>query len=572
MSLRRFLKEGGSRLSSQALLSRPPKPPLTVQAAASPQLREAFGREDIDYFISKLNQKDPDELPSRYAMLKQMTGDFLGHEAMDSCIVRREWNPFWQPMLCLGFWQVSSHYEETDWKRKHKWGAHVADEFVPVYEDVEVGPDKKVHTASTANIFLHTKCKKRIPMHVSASLRGDMFSDPNISVEVHRDHKEIAEAFLQDVDTWIRDANIYKDKLLTFTGGRGGRLSFLQVPPCQWSDVILPPKIIKQIRRATVDMLKRRDTFYDVGLGVRRSILLDGPPGVGKTQTNRALSNEVYATAETQATIIWVSTKSIESAKDVKGLYSAARTCAPTLLLLEDVDLIGASRGYSRDNYLLGELLTQMDGAEDNRGLITVATTNDLAKIDYALTKRPGRFDRVMPIPLPSVEAREVMLKRFATARKAQFAKDCREADESTGMTKWMQILEATEGMTGAYLQELVNTAVIEAVNNDQVKNGQPILKASDLLEALDLINESFNASPRDLQTNKLLKTKGPYATDTESVDAGLEEVPYDEPVCGSFKVLTASWGGMSRAEKVAAVGARLRQAEFATPADGGLT
>ncbi|NIT77322.1 MAG: AAA family ATPase [Anaerolineae bacterium] len=517
MSLKRFLKEGGSRLSSQALLAKPPKPPLTVEAAAGPQLREAFGREEIDYFISKLNQKDPNELPSRWAMLKQMTADFLGHEAMDSCIVRREWTPFWQPMLCLGFWQVSSHYE-----------------------DVEVGPDKKVHTASTANIYLHTKCKKRIPMHVSANLRGDMFSDPSISVEIHRDHKEVAEAFLQDVDTWIRDANIYKDKLLTFTGGRGGRLSFLQVPPCSWDDVILPGKIIKQIRRATVDMLKRRDTFYDVGLGVRRSILLDGPPGVGKTQTNRALSNEVYATAETQATIIWVSTKSIESAKDVKGLYSAARTCAPTLLLLEDVDLIGASRGYSRDNYLLGELLTQMDGAEDNRGLITVATTNDLAKIDYALTKRPGRFDRVMPIPLPSAEAREVMLKRFATARKASFAKDCREADESTGMTKWAQILEATEGMTGAYLQELVNTAVIEAVNNDQVKNGRPILKAGDLLEALELINESFNASPRDLQTNKLLKTDGPYGTDSELV------------------------------EKAAEVRQRLAQAMFATPADGG--
>jgi SpoVK/Ycf46/Vps4 family AAA+-type ATPase len=538
MSLRRFLKEGGSRLSTQALLARPPEPPLTIRSAsANPQLRQAFGREEIDYFISKLNEKDENALPSRYAMMKQMVGDFLGHDAMDSCIVRREWSAFWQPMLCLGFWQVSSHYEETDWKRKHKWGAHLADEFVPVFEDVEVGPEKKVHTASTANIFLHTKKKERIPMHVSASLRGDMFSDPSISVEIHRDHKDVAEAFLQDVDQWIRDANIYKDKLLTFTGGRGGRLSFLTVPPCSWDDVILPEKIIKQIRRATVDMLKRRDTFYDVGLGVRRSILLDGPPGVGKTQTNRALSHEVYASADTQATIIWVSTKSIESAKDVKGLYQAARTCAPTLLLLEDVDLIGASRGYSRDNYLLGELLTQMDGAEDNRGLITVATTNDLAKIDYALTKRPGRFDRVMPIPLPSVKAREVMLKRFATARKAIFARDCREGDESTGMTKWAQIVQATEGMTGAYLQELINTAVIEAINNDQVKDGKPVLRAADLLEALELINESFNASPRDLKTNKLRR-------EPEGFYDG-EEV-----------------------QKAAAVQERLRQAMFATPAD----
>lgn len=564
MSLRRFLKEGGSRLSSQALLSEPSKPTLTVQAATGPQIRQAFGREEIDYFISKLNQKDPNELPDRYNMLKQMTADFLGHDAMDSCVVRREWTPFWQPMLCLGFWTVAKHYDETDWKRKHKWGPYVADEFVPVYEDVEVGPDKKVHTASTANIFLHTKCDKRIPMHVSASLRGSMFGDPNISVEIHRDHKDIGEKFLQDVDTWIRDANIYTNKLLTFTGGRGGRLSFMEVPPCSWKDVILPPKIIKQVRRATVDMLQRRATFFDLGQGVRRSILLDGAPGVGKTQVNRALSNEVYASPETEATIIWVSTKSIESAKDVKSLYTAARTCAPTLLLLEDVDLIGASRGHTHDNYLLGELLTQMDGAEDNRGLITVATTNDLAKIDYALTKRPGRFDRVMKVPLPSAEARDVMIRRFAEARQAVFAKDLRSADDSTGMTKWAQIIEATEGMTGAYLQELINTAVIEAVVNDQVRDGKPVLRAADLLEALDLINESFNASPRDLQTNKLLKTMGPYGTDSEIAQGSSlrdrllrrrqrnpEDI--DDPVCE---------------EKTAAVRERIRQAMYATPAD----
>jgi len=920
MSLRRFIIEGGSRLSTQRLLANPERPPLTVEAASSPQLREAFGREEIDYFVSKLTEKDRNALPPRWKMMKEMTADFLGHDEMDACIVRREWTPFWQPMLCLGFWQVSSHYEETDWKRQHKWGAHVADEFVPVYEDVEIGPDNKVHTASTANVFLHTKGDQRIPMHVTANLRGDMFSDPSISVEVHRDHKTIAEAFLRDVDTWVRDANIYKDKLLTFTGGRGGRLSFLQVPPCSWDDVILPGKIIKQIRRATVDMLKRRDKFYDVGLGVRRSILLDGPPGVGKaqpldaqvltpegyvqmgsikkgtnictpdgavrrvtdvfpqgeldiyrviftdgtsteccldhlwytrtkldrgakregsvrtlaeiketlrygehrnhkiplvqpqidfnshkqlpidpyllglflgdgglssekiaffhsadselveavntrlaefgcvlrqkkdslydyyvrkeeivgqpkanrfldafrglelmerraedkhvpaqflwttvtnriallqglmdtdggvqegkqnvefssvsknladgvkflieslggyasegekettyvykgerrqgqtayrvwgrlpeginpfrlrrkaemyeaagektvfrgrfidsvefvgrkpaqcikidhpdelyitnnfivthnTQTNRALSNEVYANAETQATIIWVSTKSIESAKDVKGLYTAARVCAPTLLLLEDVDLIGASRGYRHDNYLLGELLTQMDGAEDNRGLITVATTNDLAKIDYALTKRPGRFDRVMRVPLPSAEARGVMLKRFADARKAVFAKDIRAADPNDpGMTKWTQILEATEGMTGAYLQELINTAVIEAINNDQMKGGKPVLRAADLLEALDLINESFNASPRDLHTNKLKSKEGP-------AQHLLEEELDDEtvPSEASFKLLSAGWVDLTRSQKVAAVGRRLRAAMLYTPAD----
>lgn len=544
MSLRAFLIEGGSRLSTQARLSgrrnTPPDPPSTGTLRAA-----GFDKDSIDYFVNKLKEKD-EELPSARAMMREMVADFLGHGSLDSCIVRREWSHFWQPMLCMGFWQVQGHYDDIDWKRTHKWGEYLAGDFVPVYEDIEVGPDKKTHTKTTANLFLHTKCGKKVPMHVVANLQGNMWEAPNVAVECHRDHRKLAESFLAEIDSWVREANIYKDKLLTYQGGRGdGRLAFLSVPPCSWEDVILPPKLIKQIRRATVDMLKRRDTFYDVGLGVRRSVLLDGPPGVGKTQTNRALSNEVYASTETQATIIWVSAKAIESAQNIKGLYKAARICAPTLLLMEDVDLIGASRGSTRhDNYLLGELLTQMDGAEDNRGLITVATTNDLSAIDYALTKRPGRFDRVMKVPLPSVEARESMLKRFAASRKARFAKDVRDADEETGLTKWAQILEATEGMTGAYLQEIINTAVIEAINNDQVKNGKPILKASDILEAFDLVCESFNTSPRRLMDNSM-------PTDVQRRDF------YDEKSTESAEFL----------EKAAAVRQRLVSALYATPA-----
>jgi SpoVK/Ycf46/Vps4 family AAA+-type ATPase len=131
--------------------------------------------------------------------------------------------------------------------------------------------------------------------------------------------------------------------------------------------------------------------------------------------------------------------------------------------------------------------------------LITVATTNDLSQIDYALTNRPGRFDRKLVIPLPGKTARALMLKRFIEARKARVSKSVTKAVAKfvTGkemQSNWDLLLDNTEGYTGAYLMEVVNTAVIEAVNQNSLTNKKkPLLKSSHLLEAMRVVEENFN-------------------------------------------------------------------------------
>jgi len=460
-----------------------------IPASRSEMRQAGFDRENIDYLISKI--KEQEGPPPKWQMMEAIIGDFLGVDNIDMCVVKREWPKFWQPMLPLGYARVSEAYTDVDWPRKHKYGRALAEEFIPVYEDVELGYKKVQNVISKFAAFLTTG--EGVPLFINADLRGDMWSDPSIVVKCARANKPIADQFLNHVDSWVQDANIYKNALTSF---EGGKLRFIHVPTCSWDDVVLPPAIIKQVRRATVDMLKRRDTFYDVGLGVRRSVLAAGDPGVGKTQVGRALSNEVYADAATRCSILWVSTKSIGSPRDIKDLYRAARTLAPTLLLLEDVDLIGRARGSEGPDYLLGELLTQMDGAEDNRGLITFATTNDLTKIDYALTKRPGRFDRLLEIPLPNREAREVMLRRFVQTRKAMLAEG---VDAGPG-SPWEIIVTETDGMTGAYLQELINSAVIEAINSDSIEDKRPVLTEANLAEGLQLVRESFDRGPATLR------------------------------------------------------------------------
>jgi cell division protease FtsH len=494
MQLRNMVKKPGRTLTA---LVRPQQ----VSRQGSSNLRQAdFGREEIDYLIHKL--KGEGKL-SGQQMMDALVADFIGADAADTCVCKRSWDRFWQPMLSLGYQKLKSAYTEVEWPKKHQYGPALAKAFVPVYEDIEIGYDKTVNLPTHAHSFLTTQGDNPVSMYVNAELQGDAWNPPTLVVQIKREHKAVAEKFLATVDKWVRESNIYKDAVTSF---EGGYLRFMKIPPCSWKDVILPANIIKQVRRSTVDMLKRRATFYDVGLGVRRSILLDGPPGVGKTQVNRALSNEVYAAPETKCSIMWVSTKSIGRAQDIKELYSAARTLAPTLLVLEDVDLIGRARGAEGPSYLLGELLTQMDGAEDNRGLITVATTNDLSSIDYALTKRPGRFDRLLSVPLPTADARDVMLRRFIQARKGMIERGMMRGASSL----WTALVQATSGMTGAYLQEVVNSAVIEAINMGSVQGGRPILRKSHFSEALGLVQDSFNKGPRDLETNQIKSKRDP--------------------------------------------------------------
>jgi cell division protease FtsH len=434
----------------------------------------------VDYFFDKLKQASENQV-GRSEKLRAVVEDFLGVGATDICVVKKGWASFLKPMVCLAFSETTKSFDSVEWLKEHKYGQDLASDFIPDYSDIVVGLHQTANVSTSQSLFLRSK--KGNPIFVEANLEGG-WSGLSIMCQVAKNDKHIAQNFIHAVEHWMSRNNIYKNKLLAF---EAGNLNFLETTKCSWSDVILPPDIIKQVRQSTVDMLKRRAVFFDTGLGVRRSILLDGPPGVGKTQVNRALSSEVYSSPETTATVIWVSAKSIEDSSEIRQLYDAARSLSPTLLLMEDVDLIGKARGSYGTSHLLGELLTQMDGAEDNSGLITIATTNDLASIDYALTSRPGRFDRLIPIPLPGKEARSLMLSRFVQVRKAGLSK------EASSQDFWESLLTKTEGFTGAYLSEVVNTAVIEAVNSDSLTSKKrPLLSKKHIAEAVDTVRKNF--------------------------------------------------------------------------------
>lgn len=199
----------------------------------------------------------------------------------------------------------------------------------------------------------------------------------------------------------------------------------------------------------------------------------------GKTKLFKAIASTVP-----QCTVIWVSSKAFEYTSDVSLLYDAARDLGPTILVIEDMDLIGAERDSSRDNRLLGEFLTQMSGASANKTTITLASTNSLDKIDRALSNRPGRFDRVLEVVPPSAKFRKKMLVAFLT----EFGVKVDVSDQT-----WAEVVDYTEGMTGAHLQEIAKTSLVKLV----VAKKEKTLHDEDLLNATMLVVSNFKHSPK---------------------------------------------------------------------------
>ena len=214
-----------------------------------------------------------------------------------------------------------------------------------------------------------------------------------------------------------------------------------------WNDILLPEKTKRMVRMHVEDFLRHRLRLKEMGVKARRGLILAGPPGTGKTLLGKVLADTLGAS------FLWVSPRHVENTASFDAILSLARFVTPTVVFLEDLDLFAEERIVS-SSIGLGELMNQLDGAVDNEDLITIATTNRLDVIEKALRNRPGRFDRVVEFEAMDKKCRRRLLKRLlinASVSKADMG----------------YIVQATDGYTGAQLEELSNTLYILAVRDD---------------------------------------------------------------------------------------------------------
>ena len=200
----------------------------------------------------------------------------------------------------------------------------------------------------------------------------------------------------------------------------------------------------------------RNSTLYDaVGAELPKGILLDGPPGTGKTLLAKAIAGETNATFLSMSGSEFVELFVGMGAVKVRQLFQEAREKAPSIVFIDEIDAVGKKRSASNApntnderEQTLNQILSEMDGFEPNKGVMVLAATNRRDVLDEALL-RPGRFDRLIYVPLPDRPSREAILSLYMSKRNISVSA--------------ASLAEATEGFSGAQIKNLLNEAAILA-------------------------------------------------------------------------------------------------------------
>jgi len=279
---------------------------------------------------------------------------------------------------------------------------------------------------------------------------------------------------------------IYLIRRAQSAGGAGGLLgSFGQSrarlydperPATTFADVAGIDEV-KQELQELVDFLREPQKYEKLGGSVPKGVLLIGPPGTGKTLLARAVAGEAKVPFFSQSASEFVEAIVGVGASRVRDLFQKARTAAPAIIFIDELDAIGRSRsagfrigGNDEQAQTRHQILTEMDGFEPGKGVIVLAATNRADVLDAALL-RPGRFDRRVTLQAPDRRGREAILKIHSA--KVPLAPDV-SLDEIAGRTP---------GLVGADLKNLVNEAALGAA-----RKGETAVNEEDFYEAIDRV------------------------------------------------------------------------------------
>ena len=224
-----------------------------------------------------------------------------------------------------------------------------------------------------------------------------------------------------------------------------------------------------------VDYLHDPDRYTKIGASMPKGILLVGPPGTGKTMLAKAVAGESNVPFFSMSGSEFVEMFVGMGASKVRDLFRQAKEKAPCIVFIDEIDAIGQKRdgrigGNDEREQTLNQLLTEMDGFEENTGVIILAATNRPESLDPALT-RPGRFDRRIPVELPDLKGREDILK--VHAKKVRI-------DEDVDFGK---IARMASGASGAELANIINEAALRAVRDDR-----DTVTEADLEESIEVV------------------------------------------------------------------------------------
>jgi ATPase family associated with various cellular activities (AAA) len=258
--------------------------------------------------------------------------------------------------------------------------------------------------------------------------------------------RETLTAFLEEA----RRESAYKGRTLTLVAGSRRESVTIRFQPMRATkreQMVLPEELIRVVERNVLGMLRHAEALTESGQSVRRGLLFHGPPGTGKTLMVRYLAG-----ACADHTVIVLSGPQ-------QGLIGeacqAARLLAPSIVILEDVDLVAEDRERNRCAAVLHELLNEMDGIGDRDQVTFLLTTNRPEVLEPALAARPGRVDQAVFFPLPDEACRRRLFELYGRGL------DLTAVD----LDRWVS---QTGGVSPAFIEELVRKATLTAAERGE--------------------------------------------------------------------------------------------------------
>jgi hypothetical protein len=347
-----------------------------------------------------------------------------------------------------------------------------AQAIVPVqFTELDIGDEQPRRCVGTA-LWLLTEAgmKHSVLVCQEEGMRGDPVVRVEIAVPQGQAGVEITAYYFREIEKVIEQAQSYRGKVLSLEmqnrwQGLAGGVAIHHLPHIDRDDVVLPNKTLELLDRNILNFARLRGDLKAVGQQSKKGLLFYGPPGTGKTHTIQYLASSL-----TGYTTLLVTAEQVCLLHEY---FSLARLLQPSILVIEDADLIARDReemSSAGEEALLNKLLNEMDGLREDANVFFILTTNRPEHLESALAGRPGRIDQAIEFPLPDEEGRLKLAQLY-------------QGDLSIEESVKKKIVERTEGVSGAFLKELmrrISQHVLESGSKDHRVAEDHVLAALD--------------------------------------------------------------------------------------------
>jgi hypothetical protein len=424
--------------------------------------------------------------PSRRTPLGDRISDHLGADARTLAVVEETFPSARIADLDAGFEALAGGSSELigvsggQQKRFSTFPDMIVNDAVPFaeaavdYVSADVGPTSQRTAVAFGVRLLEFEGAPIVALQRAADPQhGRVYA----SVEVIASDPALSTRFIDALRAAMNTHSVLRGTVIAFTDNPfdygSGRITFLPRPEVAADAIVLPEGELERVRAHVIGIREHAESIRAGGGHLKRGVLLYGPPGTGKTLTVSHLIAE--ATGMTTVVLTGQSIRFISDAAQV------ARAMQPSMVVLEDIDLIAGDREmFGGPQPLLFQVLDALDGLDGDADVAFVLTTNRVDVLEEALVERPGRVDLAVEIARPDTEARRRLFALYAA--DAPFSAEAIE-----------QAADRSDGVTGSFAKELIRRALLRAA-----VHGRPA-HDGDLDAALDELMDDREALTRRL-------------------------------------------------------------------------